>query len=482
MYLGIDLGTSGLKALIIDDAHNVIATTNQPLAISRPKSGWSEQNPADWIVAAENALDDLKARQPAAMSALRGVGLSGQMHGATLMDADDQVLRPCILWNDSRSAAEAARLDADPKFRAVTGNITFPGFTAPKLLWVAEHEPEIARRVESVLLPKDYLRFWMTGERAMDYCDASGTGWLDTAARQWSEELVVASGASPSMLPRLVESTEVSGRLRDELADRWGLMRGLPVAGGAGDSAASAVGVGAVRDEDSFVSLGTSGVLLVSKDDFRPMPESAVHSFCHATPGGWIQIGVVLSAASTLSWLARLLGKTPAQLIGELGDTPHAPGEVLFLPYLSGERTPHNDADIRGAFLGLGHETDAKAMTQAVLEGVAFAFRDNLDAMRLTGSSPKRVVAVGGGVRAPYWRSAISTALGLPVDAPGDAEVGAALGAARMGMVAASGCDWPEAFRAPTIEQTVEPRADLADAYAEAQARYRAAYNQLRRR
>ncbi len=480
MYLGLDLGTSGLKALIIDEDQRVVAATTQPLETSRPHSGWSEQDPAAWIAAAEGALDELKACAPRALGAVSGVGLSGQMHGATFLDASDAALRPCILWNDSRSAKQAARLDADPQFRAVTGTIVFPGFTAPKLAWLRENEPETARRVAKILLPKDYLRLWLTGEHAADLNDASGTAWLDTASGRWSEALLDASGASIAMTPRLVDSVAVSGVLRPALAARWGMGSAVVVAGGSGDSGASAIGVGAVSEGDAFISIGTSGILLVSKDAFRPSPESAVHTFGHAAPGRWIQIGVILSAASSLSWFAALASSTPARLIGALGRDLQAPGETVFLPYLSGERTPHNDAEIRGAFLGLGHESDLAAVTRALIEGVAFAFRDNLDAVASTGARPRRVLAVGGGARSTYWLKAIATALDLPVDAPKDNDVGAAMGAARLGQIAATGGDWRALCAAPAIERTIEPAAELVDAFDAAHARHRAAYARLR--
>ena len=270
------------------------------------------------------------------------------MHGATILDEGDEVLRPCILWNDTRSHVEAAELDADPRFRQVTGNIVFPGFTAPKLAWVRKNEPDIFARVRWVLLPKDYLRLWLTGEHMSEMSDSAGTSWLDVGARRWSSELLAATELSERQMPTLVEGSEPAGRLRDELAARWGMAKGIVVAGGAGDNAASACGMGTVQPGQAFVSLGTSGVIFAANGSYLPNPQSAVHTFCHALPNTWHQMGVILSATDSLNWLSGVTGRSAGELTGELGDKLKAPGSVTFLPYLSGERTPHNDATIRG--------------------------------------------------------------------------------------------------------------------------------------
>lgn len=479
-WLGLDLGTSGVKALLIDEAGRALGAAEAGLTVSRPHPGWSEQDPADWIAATEAALDALKAKHGAALAAVRGIGLSGQMHGATVLDVEDKPLRPCILWNDVRSHAEAARLDADPRFRAITGNIVFPGFTAPKLLWMREHEPEIFARIRKVLLPKDHLRLWLTGEHVSDLSDASGTSWLDVGGRRWSADLLAATSLSETHMPRLVEGSAASGTLRPELASRWGIGAGVVVAGGAGDNAASACGVGAARPGAAFVSLGTSGVIFASTAGFAPNPDSAVHAFCHALPGLWHQMGVILSAADALNWFGRAMGRPGADLVAALGDEPRAPSSVAFLPYLSGERTPHNDAAARGAFVGLGHEAGPEALTQAVLEGVAFAFRDNLAALEAAGTKLERVMAVGGGSRAKLWLKILATALNLPVDLPEDGDFGAAFGAARLGLIAGSGADPFEVCAPPRIRDSFEPAAALRPAYDEAYARWRGAYRGLK--
>jgi xylulokinase len=480
MYLGLDLGTSGVKALLIDGAQSVMGSANGHLDVSRPHAGWSEQDPADWIRATEDAIAALKSAHPVEFAAVRGIGLSGQMHGATLLDESDAVLRPCILWNDTRSHAEAARLDADPRFRAVTGNIVFPGFTAPKLAWLKANEPAIFSRVAKVLLPKDFLRLWLTGEHISEMSDSAGTSWLDVANRRWSPELLAATDLGEEHMPALVEGTAPGGTLRGALASAWGLSSDVVVAGGAGDNAASACGMGTVGHGHAFVSLGTSGVLFAATDSYLPNPQSAVHTFCHALPATWHQMGVILSATDCLNWLSGVTGKSAADLTASLGETLKAPTNVTFLPYLSGERTPHNNAAIRGAFVGLGHESGQAAMTQAVLEGVAFALADNLAALKAAGTALERVTAIGGGSRSRLWLKAIATALRMPVDLPADGDFGAAFGAARLGLVAATGADPLAVCTAPATAETIEPDAGLEAAYADAYGRFRALYPAIR--
>jgi xylulokinase len=471
MYVGLDLGTSGLKGCLIGEDQAVLAEATAPLSVSRPHDGWSEQNPADWLAAAEAVLDALAAQQP--LEGVRGIGLSGQMHGATLLDAADEVIRPCILWNDTRAWEEAAELDGDPMFRRLTGNIVFPGFTAPKLAWVKRHEPAAFARVARVLLPKDYLRLWLTGEHVAEMSDAAGTSWLDTGRRAWDEGLLAATDLGIEHMPRLVEGSEVSGGLRPALAARWGLPPGVPVAGGGGDNAASGVGAGVVRAGQAFVSLGTSGVLFAATRGYHPDAATAVHTFCHALPGTWHQMGVILAATDALNWFARLVGTDAQHLTGGLGAL-QPPGHTLFLPYLGGERTPLNDARIRGAFIGLEHATDVAAATRAVLEGVTFALRDCRDALAATGTRFDTLLALGGGSRSDYWLSAIATALGTSVSVPVAGDFGGAFGAARLGLMAATGAG-AEVATPPAIARRVDPDPALANAFNDGHARYRAA-------
>ncbi len=475
MFIGLDLGTSGLKGVLIGQDQKVLAEATAPLTVQRPHEGWSEQSPSDWISAAEAVLDQLAAK---GLGQVKGIGLSGHMHGATLLDASDEVLRPCILWNDTRSHAEAAALDADPRFRKLTGNIVFPGFTAPKLVWVRKHEPAIWDRVAKVLLPKDYLRLWLTGEHVGEMSDAAGTSWLDTGKRDWSDQLLSETGLSRAQMPKLVEGSQVSGRLREELASRWGLPKGVVVAGGGGDNAASGVGVGVVRAGEAFVSLGTSGVLFAANDGYQPDPATAVHTFCHALPDTWHQMGVILAATDALNWFAGLVGADAARLTGELGDL-QAPGKTLFLPYLGGERTPLNSASVRGAFTGLEHATDRKAATRAVLEGVTYAIRDSRDALAATGTRLENLLAVGGGSRSDYWLRLIATALDCPVQLPVAGDFGGAFGAARLGLMAATGAG-AEIATLPPIARVIEPDPGLKDAFDAGHARFRAAQAAIR--
>jgi xylulokinase len=480
MHLGIDIGTSGVKTVLVDEGGAVLATASAALSVSRPHPGWSEQNPDHWIHAVENTLDGLREKDAAALSAVAGIGLSGQMHGATLLDGRDRPLRPAILWNDTRAAEEAAELDARDCFRDLTGNVVFPGFTAPKLAWVRRHERQVFEETGLVLLPKDYVRLWLSGEAVSDMSDASGTSWLEVGARRWSAELLAATGLTVEHMPRLVEGTEQSGQLRPELARRWRMNPAVRIAGGAGDNAASAIGIGAVAPGSAFLSLGTSGVLFAVIGSFTPNAASAVHTFCHALPATWHQMGVMLAATQSLEWLAGVVGQSAVDLQAALGPDLLPPSRVWFLPYLSGERTPHNDAAIRGAFSGLDLDVDRKALTQAVMEGVAFALRDNLEALAATGTRPARVIAVGGGSRSRYWLQVIATVLGLPVDVPEKGDFGAAFGAARLGMIAATGADPHAACVPPSIVETIEPDLRLGAAFADAYADWRRLYPALK--
>ena len=473
MYLGLDLGTSGLKALLIDGAGEPVASATAPLTVQRPHPGWSEQRPADWIAACEAAIGELARERD--LSGVRGIGLSGQQHGATLVGADDEPLRPCMLWNDTRAYAEAAAMDADPAFHRVTGNTIFPGFTAPKVEWVRLNEPDVWAATDGVLLPKDYLRLWLTGERASDMSDASGMGWLDIGARDWSAELLDITHMRPEQMPRLVEGTEPSAALRGELAARWGMGGSVVVAGGAGDNAAAACGLGIVAPGPASLSIGTSGVVFAATAEHRPAPETAVHAFCHAVPGMWHQMSVHLSATDCLEWLARTLDASAADLAASAATDidAHAP---IFLPYLGGERTPHVDAGARGAFIGIAHETDRAALATAVMEGVAMAFRDGLDALAGAGTQPDRLVAVGGGTRSEAWLRVAADTLRLPIDVPTGSELGAALGAARLGMIAATGAAPASACRPPAVARTVEPREDAMRSQGERHARFQELY------
>lgn len=454
MHLGIDIGTSSVKAVLTNDDADVIEQATSPLRVSRPFPLWSEQEPDDWWRAANAAVAQLS---PDRRSRVASIGLSGQMHGATLLGADDRPLRPAILWNDGRSHAECAMLEAAmPASRKITGNLAMPGFTAPKLLWVRQHEPKIFARVAKVLLPKDYVRLQMTGEYATDLSDASGTLWVDVAARRWSEEMVGASGLTAAAMPTLLEGPAISGQLRADVAANWGMSR-VPVAAGGGDNAAGAVGVGVTRHGEGFLSLGTSGVLFAAGKAFRPNPEKAVHAFCHALPGAWHQMTVMLSAASCVDWAARITGTSgAAALIAAAEAEGRLDRRGIFLPYLSGERTPHNDPYARGVLFGLDHDTTPAMVGQLVLEGIALAFADGLDALGADAGLAELTV-IGGGARSAYWGRILSAALNLPLTYRRDAEVGPAFGAAKLGMLAANATMDGRDLPAPPVLSRIEP-------------------------
>ena len=476
-YLGIDIGTSSVKALLISARGKALGDASAPLSVSRPKPGFSEQDPADWFAATLKAVDRLKREYGAALSAVRGIGLSGQMHGATLLDKAHKVIRPAILWNDTRSAKECAEIEAAfPRSREVAGNIAMPGFTAPKVQWVRNSEKKNYQRIAKVLLPKDYVRFLLSGEFVSEMSDAAGTLWLDVARRDWSDDLLAATGLSRSHMPSLVEGTEVSAELSKKLADRWGMKTQPVIAGGGGDNAASACGIGALSSGEGFVSLGTSGVLFVANEKFSPNTNGAVHAFCHAVPGVWHQMGVILSATDSLNWLAGVTKQMPDRLAEAVADNFEGPGAEIFLPYLSGERTPHNDANARGAFVGLSHLSTPVHLAQAVMEGVAFAVRDCQRVLADAGTRIGTLLAVGGGSKSPLWLKMLAANLNTEILLPQDGDFGAAFGAARLGLCAAEGAKPADIMTMPKIAKRVKPDPRLAEAYAISYARYRALY------
>lgn len=461
LYLGIDLGTSGVKAIVMDDKNSVLADANTHLEVQRPLPLHSEQDPENWMDAVDRAIRQLPRDLRGEIVAM---GIAGQMHGAVLLAQDDSILHPAILWNDGRSFDECAALEvAVPTLARITGNKAMPGFTAPKLLWVHKNEPDIFAKVAKVLLPKDWLRYKLSGAMVSDMSDAAGTLWLDTGNRRWSEEVLHATGLDMSHMPELAEGTDESGTLSAELASRWGMQQ-VPIAAGGGDNAAGAVGSGVAAPGETMMSIGTSGVIFHVDDQYRPNPAGGVHTFCHALPGLWHQMSVMLSAASAVDWVAKTTGfrDTPAlfaaaELRGRLTD-----GEV-FLPYLSGERTPHNDPHATGAFYGLTHETDPAALGQAALEGVAFAYADGADAIAACGNEIKQLNVIGGGSRSLYWGRILASAIGKPLVYREGADRGAAFGAARLARIMIEGIDAPNVLSAPEIIETIEPDPELVE-------------------
>ena len=468
--VGLDVGTTGVKALAISPAGEVLARAEREYPLATPQPGWAEQDPEDWRRAAEEALESLGADEVA------GIGLTGQMHGLVALDGDERVLRPAILWNDQRTAAECREIEERlglARLLELTGNRALPGFTAPKLVWLRRNEPETYERIAHVLLPKDYVRLALTGERATDVADASGTLLFDVAGRRWSDEVLGALELPAEWLPPALESPSPSGATRS----------GVPVAAGAGDQAAGALGVGVTAPGPASVVLGTSGVVFATLPEAVTNPDGRAHVFCHAVPGAWHAMGVMLSAAGALRWFRDALAPREAyeQLVAEAESwAPGAEG-LLFLPYLAGERTPHADPDARGAFTGLSHRHDRGALVRAVLEGVAYGLRDSLEVLRALGCRLDVGRVSGGGARSDLWLRIVASVLGLPLERT-VAEEGAAYGAALLGGVAGGAfVDVHEAVAACVrVHETVEPDPGWERVYEEGYDRYRALYPALR--
>lgn len=477
MHLGIDLGTSELKALLLDDDHRIVATAHAPLTVSRPQPLWAEQAPEDWWQALDMALTDLHTRHPEAMSQVRDIGLSGQMHGAVLLDEAENIIRPAILWNDGRSAEACAVLQRLPVLAKHTGNLAMPGFTAPKLMWVAEHEPEAFARVHRVLLPKDWLRLRLSGKACSEMSDAAGTLWLDVGRRDWSDEMLAATGMSRAQMPALVEGSEPSAQLLPALAARWGLPEGIVIAGGGGDNAASAVGISAIRAGQGFVSLGTSGVIFMVTDRFHPDPERAVHAFCHALPGRWHQMSVMLSAASAVAWSAQTFGFADVPALLDAAARCREPQRTpLFLPYLSGERSPHNNPHAQGVLFGLTASHTAEDIARGVVEGVCLGLRDGLQTL---ATPTEALVLTGGGARSGWWSQLLANVLQTPLVSVAGGETGGALGAARLGWLAGGGTE-AEVCPAPEVRQMFEPESSAQALVEERHARFQALYPMLK--
>jgi xylulokinase len=485
LVLGIDVSTTATKAVLVDAAGAVrgIGVAEYPLSVPRPL--WSEQDPALWWTGAIEAIRSALATSGVAGAEVVAVGLTGQMHGAVLLDDADRVLRPAILWNDQRTGAEcdAIRAALGPdRLIAITGNDALTGFTAPKLVWVRDHEPETWAKVAHVLLPKDYVRLRLTGGHALDKADGAGTILFDLAARTWSGEVLAALGIDPAWMPPTFEGPEVTGTLTAGAAEATGLRAGTPVVAGGGDQAANAVGVGVVATGTMALSLGTSGVIFATTNEPIFEPRGRVHAFCHAVPGRWHFMSVMLSAAGSLRWFRDALapGEEFGDLVTAAGEVPVGSAGLLFLPYLTGERSPHPDPLARGAFVGLTVAHDRRHLTRAVLEGVAFGLRDGLDLMVEAGMpAPAQIRASGGGTVSPLWRQILADVLGAEIASVNTSE-GAAYGA---GLLAAVGAGWfatveEAAGACVTATPAAAPGPDAA-AYADLHAVYRELYPAL---
>ena len=479
--LGLDLGTSALKAVVTTVDGQLLAQASEPLALSQPQPLHSEQHPHDWMLAANKAVLRLRGLLPGSRwRNICALGIAGQMHGAVLLDARGEVLRPAILWNDGRSQAQCDELESkEPASRTITGNRAMAGLTAPKLMWLAEHEPDCFARVAQVLLPKDYLVWRLTGEYSTDVSDAAGTLWLNLASRTWSDAMLDASGMRRSQLPPVHESADVIGTLAQSWTRHWALPDGIQVVAGAGDNAAAALGVGVVGAGEGLLSLGTSGVIFVATGAPQPHPARGLHAFCHAVPGRWHQMAVLLSAASALSWWSKLIGSTPEAATAALVQGEVRCNAPLFLPYLSGERTPHADPCAKASWLGLHSGVERDDMTYAVLEGVSFAMADALQVLNEAGTVPTRLLAVGGGARSGHWLQQLANVLGTTLEQPAEAEVGPALGAARLAVLGL-GLPQHRVLKPPLLARIFTPWQEATELHAPRLARFRQAYAPLR--
>lgn len=479
MFIGVDLGTSAVKIVLVDDLQRIVADCTQALQPVQPRPNWSEDNPDDWWRAVERGIDRLAKLQD--VSAVRAIGLSGQMHGALLLDGSDRPVRPAILWNDGRASTEAAELAQDAGLQREVGVLAMPGFTAPKLLWLARHEPESLAQARHLLLPKDFIRLKLSGEYATDLVDASGAWLVDQARRQWSQQALSASGIDPAWLPRLCESPEPTGRLRPELARRWGMSPGVTLAAGAGDVAAGGVGIGHVAEGEAFLSLGTSAQIFVADAAYRPDPDRLVHAFCHAVPQTWFRMAALLNGASPLAAAGRWLGRADlAALLDEVERSYAGPSDLLALPYLTGERTPHNDPHARGVIFGLGPSTRSSDLVQAVLEGVAFSLADGLAVLQGQGTGLDSLGFIGGGSQSSFWGRIIAAVLGVTLIRYEAAERGPAFGAARLARLSVTGEQPAEVATKPPVADVISPDPALHDAYAERLPSFRALYQALR--
>lgn len=483
LTIGIDLGTSGVKAVILQDAETVLADAAQPIAVSIPHVGWSEQDADDWVAAVWSCLDRLAATAPREMAAVAAIGLSGQMLCALLLDKAHKPLRPAILWNDQRSIAECAELlHRCPDIGQRTNGTPDPGITAPKLLWLAKHEPQVMRDARMLLLTKDYVRLALTGEVATEPTDAGGTQLMDCRTGTWDAELCALAGWNPDHLPPVTQAWRAAGQLRPQLAQRWGLKPNIPVAAGAGDNMASTLGAGAARAGDAVVTIGTSGVACIVDATFHPGPQRAILTSAHAAPDTFLSMGVVMSATAALDWTSRLSGTTAATLAAEAEAMPPAKQaeSPVFLPCLNGIRTPANRPQATGRLEGLHPGVDRAMMGYATMEGVAFQFADCIAAQRDVGAIPHRFVAVGGGTRSTLWTTLIATAIGEPVALPARSDIGGPAGAARLAAVAAGAST--DVLSAPLpMRATIDPDPALADRLTPRKARFDALVESARR-
>lgn len=479
MYLGLDLGTSALKALLIDDSERLVATASRNITTTHPRSGWAEQSPESWIDAAKTVLAELHDIAPEEYAKIAAIGLSGQMHSLVVLDESDTPIRPAILWNDVRGDEWCIETIATfPEATAISGVRPMPSFTAAKLAWLRRFEPESFKRIRRIVLPKDYLRLWLTGEIATDPSDAGGTQLFDQANRNWSTKILADLEVSLEYLPRILDGTSVAGTVRRSVADEVGLSV-IPVICGGGDAATSSIGTGCITAGASMLSLGTGAVYLSVQDSYRTISNDSIHNFAHCLPNTWYHMGALLNCGSALEWICKVTGQRPADILQRISASHRAPSGVLFLPYLDGVRTPHGNAEVRGSFFGLDRAASAEDLVQAVVEGVTFALADADQALMEVGNKLDSPLLLGGGAKSLFWTNLIATVFQRPVRRVVDAETGSALGAARLAMIGTQAASL-EAM-APPPSEIAEPIHDLCGLYQDRLGDFRAMYSSAER-
>ena len=458
MYLGIDLGTSSMKCLVIGEEQEIIqSVSSDDIPLSNPHSGWSEQEPSSWIIALEACLKKLSEKMN--LGEIKAISFSGHMHGATCLDSNHKVIRPCILWNDTRSHQECEEIMKDTSVMDIAGNIAMPGFTAPKVLWLKHNETKNFQSIDKVLLPKDYLRFYLTGEFHSDLSDASGTYWLDVEKRKWSQKLLDASSMSISQMPELCEGTDQTGVLKKDIAERYGFNSQCQVYGGAGDNAAAAVGLGLYDEGDASLSLGTSGVIFGSTKKFLKNYDDAIHSFCHSLPNTWHLMSVMLSCTSNVNWFVKTFDSSLNEITDHLNQTIQSQDLIknapFYLPYLTGERTPINDPHVRASFHNMGIETNRSSLIYSLIEGISFGLNDNYQALAKTGIQLNNIFVIGGGSQNENWIKLLASILDRDLAITEASDAMAAFGAARLAFLGFNNYKPEDVLSSPLVQKTI---------------------------
>lgn len=463
MYLGLDLGTSSLKSLVIDNKQNILYSSSSDIELSTPKSGWSEQEPIDWIKALDFCLKGLS--KSINLEKIQAISFSGHMHGATCIDKNDQVLRPCILWNDTRSHQECTEILANPLVMDIAGNIVMPGFTAPKLVWLMKNEPQVFEKIAKVLLPKDYLRFYLTGEYYSDLSDASGTYWLDVGKREWSKKLLEVSHMSLNQMPHLCEGTDQTGLIKKSIAEKYGFNKSCKVYGGAGDNAAAAIGLGLYLEGNASLSLGTSGVIFGSTKKFLKNYNDAIHSFCHCIPNTWHLMSVMLSCTSNVNWFIKNFHSSLEEITNELNQVMKNKNLIqnspFYLPYLSGERTPINDPHVRASFHSFGIETTRSEIVYSLIEGISLGMYDNFQALVKSGITLDNIYVIGGGSKNEAWVELLASAFDRDLIISDASDSMAAYGAARLAFMGYNNMTADQALSLPNISKVIKKNKEL---------------------